>query len=133
MKDYLGYTRLLVVTTDDLVEYDYSFGMHQTCISDFAQKRGYEYESLDHIIRQNNAIIRFDGPIDGKYNLVMYLPENVCSYQLEFLKDFVNNLDEDKLFIVAVSQKDHLNLQLLNNYRERLNERLDELTQTKLK
>lgn len=86
MKNILDYRLVVLNENGQVLEYPFSFGMHQTCLDDFAKKKGYEYSNEGYLVGNGNVIFKNA----GSNILLVYLPENLSEEQL-YQMDYIHN------------------------------------------
>lgn len=85
-KNILDYRLMILDKEANMVKYSFDFGMHQTCLDDFALKNWYEYSSEEFLVNAGNVIFKNAG-LDI---LLVYLPEKLSEEQL-YQMDYIHN------------------------------------------
>lgn len=121
MQSYLDGIRAIIITDNDLskmenrkyiyvdkslgiIAYDYSFSSHQQCFDDFGQTYGYQYHNELSLAKAGNICFRVDGPNDGKYFVVNYLPKKMSELKLAAYLEVINKMKDEKINIFAAKR-----------------------------
>lgn len=86
MKNILDYRMVILDKDANIIEYSTFFGMHQTCLDDFAKKGGYDYSRYDYLAMNGNVIFANV----GLNILVVFLPNKLSDDQL-YQMDYIHN------------------------------------------
>ena len=91
-KNILDYRLVILDNNAKIFTYSFSFGMHQTCLDDFASKMGYEYSNAKDLVANGNVIF-----INAGNNILgIYLPDvlnNEQLYQMDYIHNWLDKVE----------------------------------------
>ena len=141
IESYLRGIRAIIITKKDLskmenreniyvdkslgiIAYGYSFSQHQQCFYDFGDVYGYEYTDEKSLIKDNNVCFRVDGPVNGKYVVVNYLPETMNDIMLAAYLEVINKMKDQDLSIFEAAKLENNGSLTQFQYTENFNENI---------
>ena len=140
ISSYLDYIRAIIITDKDLskmenreniyvdkmlgiVAYNYNIKGHQQCFNDFGEVFGYQYRDEESLAKAGNICFRVDGPVDGKYYVVNYLPKEMSDLKLAAYLEVINKMKDDKISIFAadrLTEDGSIEYQYIDNFNENI-------------
>lgn len=94
----LDYRMVIIDNAGQLNKYSFSYGMHQDCLDDFANKNGYDYSSLDYLVSKGNCVFYNCG-----HDIVAAkIPSKLNDKQL-YILDYLENCLDD-IFLLQVTK-----------------------------
>lgn len=103
--DILEYRMVILDNVGELIKYSFDFGMHQSCLDDFANTKKYSYSSRDYIVGNGNGIFyNFGNQMVG-----VILPEKLNFeqlYSLDYIENWLYNVSYMEVVIFGKDKKE---------------------------
>lgn len=103
--DILEYRMVILDNDGEVIKYSFDFGMHQSCLDDFAIVNKYLYSNKEYIVSNGNGIFyNFGNQMVGAI-----LPEKLNFeqlYSLDYIENWLYNVSYMEVVILGKDKKE---------------------------